>query len=192
MEPKLSSVRNHLLEALVGLAVVIAAAWLVFAFVGRTASGAGSDAIEVTALFPDVGGINVGTDVRVAGLSVGEVTDVALNPDDFQAEVRMAIDPSANIPNDSSAAITSESLLGGSYIALLPGASPDPLAADDVILDTQGAIDMTGLIGSMINDSGGSDGMGDTMSDTMGDTMSEDFGSEDFGTDDIGAEDPLP
>ncbi|WP_299321275.1 outer membrane lipid asymmetry maintenance protein MlaD [Parasphingopyxis sp.] len=178
--------RNHLFEALVGLVVVLLAAWLVFTFVGRTASGAGSNAIEVTAYFPDVGGISVGTDVRVAGLSIGEVTDVALNPEDFQAEVRMAIDPSANLPNDSSAAITSEGLLGGSYIALLPGASPDPFAQDDVILDTQGAIDMTGLIGSMINDSGGSDSMGDTMSedfgsDDFGDTMSDDFGDEEFG-----------
>lgn len=172
MEPKLSAVRNHLLEALVGLVVVIAAVLLVFSFLGRTASGAGSHAIEVVAYFPNVGGVDIGTDVRVAGLSIGEVTDVRLNSDDFQAEVRMAIDPEANLPNDSSAAITSEGLLGGSFIALLPGGSSDPFVQDDVILDTQGAIDMTGLIGSMINDSGGSSG-------GMGDTMSDDFGAED-------------
>lgn len=165
----MSTVRNHLFEALVGLIVIVAAAWLVMTFVGRTASGAGSDAIEVTAYFPNVGGIDVGTDVRVAGMSVGEVTDISLNPDDFQGEVRMAIDPEANLPNDSSAAITSEGLLGGSFIALLPGGSPDPFQQDDVILDTQGAIDMTSLIGSMINDSGGSSGMEDTMSDDFGD-----------------------
>ncbi|MEM8695375.1 MAG: outer membrane lipid asymmetry maintenance protein MlaD [Pseudomonadota bacterium] len=181
----MSAVRGHLFEALVGLVVVIAAIWLVFTFIGRTASGAGSDAIEVTAYFPNVSGISVGTDVRVAGLSIGEVTDVSLNPDDFQAEVRMAIDPGANLPNDSSAAITSEGLLGGSFIAMLPGGSPDPLREDDVILDTQGAIDMTGLIGSMINDSGGSDGaMGDTMADPIGDTMSDDFGAGDPDTED--------
>jgi phospholipid/cholesterol/gamma-HCH transport system substrate-binding protein len=172
VEPQLSAVRNHLFEALIGLIVVIAAIWLVFAFLGRTASGAGSDAIEVTAYFPNVSGIDVGTDVRVAGLSIGEVTAVTLNPDDFQAEVWMAIDPGANLPNDSSAAITSEGLLGGSFIALLPGGSPDEFAEGDVILDTQGAIDMTGLIGSLINDSGGSSG-------DMGDTMSEDVGAED-------------
>lgn len=166
-----------MVDALVGLVVVVLAIWLIFAFVGRTASGAGSDAIEVTAYFPNIGGIDIGTDVRVAGLSIGEVTGVSLNPEDYQAEVRMAIDPAANIPNDSSAAITSEGLLGGSYIALLPGGSPDSLVENDVILDTQGAIDMTGLIGSMINDSGSSD--------TMSDTMSEDFGTDDFASDDM-------
>ena len=184
----MSTVRNHLFEALVGLVVVIAAIWLVLTFLGRTASGAGSNAIEVTAYFPNVSGISVGTDVRVAGLSIGEVTEITLNPDDYQAEVRMAIDPGSNLPNDSSAAITSEGLLGGSFISMLPGGSDEPLRADDVILDTQGAIDMTGLIGSMINDSGGSDGgMDDTMSDTFGDTMSDDFvaGPE-------SSEDPVP
>lgn len=162
------NVRGYMLEALVGLAVVIGAILLTLAFLDRTAGGAGGDAIEVTALFPNANGIDVGTDVRVAGLSIGEVTAVALDPEGYQAEVRMAIDPAANIPNDSSAAITSESLLGGSHIALLPGGSTDPLAAGDMILDTQGAVDMTGLIGSMINDSGGSDAPAD-------DTMSEDF-----------------
>ena len=172
----MSTVRNHLFEALVGLVVVIAAIWLVLTFLGRTASGAGSNAIEVTAYFPNVSGISVGTDVRVAGLSIGEVTEITLNPDDFQAEVRMAIDPGSNLPNDSSAAITSEGLLGGSFISMLPGGSDEPLQQDDVILDTQGAIDMTGLIGSMINDSGGDDaGMEDTMSDSFGDTMSDEF-----------------
>ena len=184
----MSTVRNHLFEALVGLVVVIAAIWLVLTFLGRTASGAGSNAIEVTAYFPNVSGISVGTDVRVAGLSIGEVTEITLNPDDFQAEVRMAIDPGSNLPNDSSAAITSEGLLGGSFISMLPGGSDEPLQQDDVILDTQGAIDMTGLIGSMINDSGGDDGgMEDTMSDSFGDTMSDDFVA-----DPASSEDALP
>jgi phospholipid/cholesterol/gamma-HCH transport system substrate-binding protein len=137
---------------------------MVIVFLDRTGGGAGSDAIEVIAMFPNASGVNVGTDVRVAGLSIGEVTAVTLDPEGYQAEVRLAIDPGANLPNDSSAAITSEGLLGGSYVALLPGGSPDPLAQDDVILDTQGAVDMVGLVGSLINDSGGDDGF-DTMSD---------------------------
>ncbi len=165
--------RSYLIEALVGLAVVIGAILLTVTFLNRTAGGAGSSAIEVTALFPNASGVDVGTDVRVAGLSIGEVTDVSLDPEGYQAEVRMAIDPAANLPNDSSAAITSESLLGGSHIALLPGGSPDPLAEGDMIFDTQGAVDMTGLIGSMINDSGGEDAPADDF-----DTMSEDFPAE--------------
>lgn len=167
----MNTARSHYLEAVVGLIVVIASIWLVFAFLGRTANGAGSDAIEISALFPNVSGINVGTDVRVAGMSVGQVTAISLNPDDYQADVRMAIDPGANIPNDSSAAISSEGLLGGSYIALLPGGSLEPMQEGDVIFDTQGALDMTSLIGSFINDSGGSDDGLDTMSEPESEGM---------------------
>ena len=173
----MSTVRTHLDEAAVGLAVVVAAVLLLLFFLGRTGAGAGDDAIEVTAIFPNVGGIDVGTDVRVAGMTIGEVTDISLDTEMYQAEVRMALDSSAGLPNDSSAAITSEGLLGGSYISLLPGGSTDAFADGDVILDTQGAIDMTGLIGSMINDSGSSGGdPGGTMAEDDGfDTMSEDF-----------------
>lgn len=164
------SARSHLVEALVGLIVVVAAIALTLTFLGRTGGGAGGNAIEVSALFPNANGIDIGTDVRVAGLSIGEVTAVSLDPEGYQAEVRMEIDADANLPNDSSAAITSESLLGGSHIALLPGGSAEALRQGDMILDTQGAVDMTGLIGSMINDSGDGEAPADDF-----DTMSEDF-----------------
>lgn len=163
------TIRAHVAEALVGLIVVLVTIWLVIAFWQRGGGHTSGDAIEVTALFANASGIDVGTDVRVAGLSVGRVSGVSLDPEGYQAEVRMAIDPAANLPGDSSAAITSEGLLGGSYIAMLPGGSDQPLADEAVIMDTQGAVDMMGLVGSMINDSGG-DSSGDDF-----DTMSEDF-----------------
>lgn len=166
----MSTARTHFVEAAVGLIVVVAAILMLIFFLGR-AGGAGSDSIEVTAVFPNVGGIEVGTDVRVAGMTIGRVTDIVLDTQMYQAEVRMAIDGSARLPNDSSAAITSESLLGGSFIALLPGGSTDPLANGDTILDTQGAVDMTGLIGSMIN---GSDNAAPANDDGF-DTMADDF-----------------
>lgn len=174
----MSVARNQIVEALVGLVVVVAAVLMVVFFLDRTGGGGGDEPIEVTALFPNASGIDVGTDVRVAGLSIGRVTGMSLDPEGFQAEVHMAIDPTANLPQDSSAAITSEGLLGGSYISMLPGGSPDKLADGDLILDTQGAVDMLGLVGSMINDSGGDSGGGfDTMSEESDgfDTMDEEL-----------------
>ena len=168
--------RTHLIEAAIGLVVVVAAIVMVVLFLDRTGGGGGDDPTEITALFPNASGVEIGTDVRVAGLSVGRVVGVALDPQGYQAEVRLAIDPAANLPNDSSAAITSEGLLGGSYIAMLPGGSDTPFKTDDVVLDTQGAVDMVGLVGSMLNGSGGSEG-GDASDggDDGFDTMSEDF-----------------
>ena len=139
-------------EALVGLAVVLVAiAFVLFAW-QRTGGGRGG--IEVTAMFPSANGIAVGTDVRVAGLRVGSVAAQRLDPQTLQAEVTLALQDDLRIPADSSAAITTESLLGGSYIQLVPGGATETMKDGDVILETQGAVDMMGLIVGMINGTG--------------------------------------
>ncbi len=146
-----AAVREHLLEAGVGLLVVLAAITFVLFAAGRTGGTGGGDTIRVKALFPAANGISVGTDVRIAGLKVGSVADQKLEPQTYQAEVTLALDRDVAIPADSSAAITSESLLGGSFVALLPGGSQTPLKEGDTILETQGSVDMMSLVGSVIN-----------------------------------------
>lgn len=143
-------------EALVGLAVVLVAiAFLLFAW-QRTGGGAGlGGGMRVTALFPSANGIAVGTDVRVAGLKVGQVAAQRLDPKSYQAEVVLALRKDLKIPADSSAAISTESLLGGSFVALLPGGAAETMKNGDVIYETQGSVDMMSLIGGVINRGGG-------------------------------------
>lgn len=147
--------RDNLVEAVVGLLVVLLAAWFIV-FAWQRTGGGMRDSIKVTALFPAANGVSVGTDIRVAGLKIGTVADQRLDPETYQAEVTLAIDEDVKIPSDSTAAITAEGLLGGTYIAILPGGSPTPLEDGDAIFDTQGSVDMMGLIGSFINRSGSS------------------------------------
>jgi phospholipid/cholesterol/gamma-HCH transport system substrate-binding protein len=150
--------REHGVEALIGLLVVLLAVWFVhFAWL-RTGGGNASGAIHVTAQFQNVSGVNVGTDVRVAGIKVGQVASVRLDPKSYQADVTLALDPAAKVPDDSSALITSEGILGGTYMSLVPGGSATPLKSGDVILDTQGSVDLMSMVGQFINKSGGSAG----------------------------------
>lgn len=139
-------------EALVGLAVVLVA--LAFVLLAWQRTGGGRGGMEVTALFPSANGIAVGTDVRVAGLRVGSVAAQRLDPESLQAEVTLALQKDLRIPADSSAAVATESLLGGSFIQLIPGGAAEPMKDGDVILETQGSVDMMGLIGGMINGTG--------------------------------------
>ena len=127
---------------------------MVFAL-GRTGSS-GSDSYLLTARFPNASGISVGSDVRVSGLKVGSVTAQKLDPTSYQAVTTISVDSKVKLPLDSSAAITSEGLLGGSFISLVPGGDTEQLAPGDEITDTQGSTDLMGLIGSVINRSGGS------------------------------------
>ncbi|HEV2747715.1 MAG TPA: outer membrane lipid asymmetry maintenance protein MlaD [Allosphingosinicella sp.] len=145
--------RDSLFEALIGLLVVLLAAWFVVFAWNRTGGGT-RDSMHVRALFPAANGVSVGTDVRVAGLKLGSVAAQRLDPASYQAEVTLALDRSVRIPADSSAAITAEGLLGGTYVSLIPGGASTPLKDGDVILDTQGSVDMMGLVGSLINRSG--------------------------------------
>lgn len=145
--------KEHGAEAIAGVVVLAIAIWFVAFALGRTGS-TGSHHYQLSASFPSAAGISVGSDVRVSGLKVGTVTAQKLDPATFQAIVRFSVDSAVQLPIDSSAAITSEGLLGGSFIALIPGGDSEILAPGDEITDTQGATDLMGLIGSVINRSG--------------------------------------
>lgn len=143
--------RENAGEAIVGLLVVI----LAIVFVGyawrHTGGGSHADGYKVTALFPNASGVNVGTDVRVAGLKIGSVAGQKLDPTSFQVAVTLTLDPAVKLPADSSAAVTSEGLLGSTFVALTPGGAETPLKDGDTITDTQGAMDLMALIGQFIN-----------------------------------------
>jgi phospholipid/cholesterol/gamma-HCH transport system substrate-binding protein len=152
--------RENIGEALVGLFVILFAGWFVWFAYGATGGGAKAGAIHVTAFFPNSTGINVGSDVRVAGMKVGTVAAQALDPQSYQVKVKLALDPAVKLPADSSAAITSEGFLGATFISLIPGGDTVALKDGDTIADTQGAMDLMGMVGQFINKSGGSSGGG--------------------------------
>lgn len=149
-----SLLRENIGEALVGLFVVVFGAWFIWFAWTATGGGAKAGAIHVTALFPNSTGINVGSEVRVAGIKVGTVSDQALDPASFQVKATLALDPAVKLPADSSAAITSEGLLGATFISLIPGGDTVPLKDGDTIADTQGAMDLMSMVGQFINKSG--------------------------------------
>src|SRR5438445_331736 len=76
---------------------------------------------RLVAKFDRIDGLSVGSDVRVAGVKVGSISATAVDPKTFQANVAFTVQPSLKIPRDSSAEVTSDGLLGGKFIALVPG-----------------------------------------------------------------------
>lgn len=147
--------KENVIESLIGLLVVAVAVWFVqFAYL-RTERGGRGDGYLLSARFPNSTGVNVGTDVRISGIKVGTVTAQRLDPASFQAVLQLSVAKDVKLPTDSSAAITSEGILGGNYISLSPGGDPETLKPGAEITDTQGAQDLMGLVGSMINRSGG-------------------------------------
>ncbi len=147
--------KENIVEALVGLVVVLVAiGFVVFAY-DRTQAGGTAGGYVLKARFPNIAGVSPGTDVRVSGIKVGRVVKQSLDPVSFQAIVELGVDKALKLPTDSSAAVTTEGLLGGTYIALTPGGETDVLKPGDEILETSGATDLMGLVGSFVNRSGG-------------------------------------
>jgi phospholipid/cholesterol/gamma-HCH transport system substrate-binding protein len=148
--------KENIVEALVGLIVVLVAIGFVTFAYGRTQAGASADGYVLKARFPNVAGVSPGTDVRVAGIKVGRVTRQSLDPGSYQAIVEFGIDKALKLPIDSSAAVTTEGLLGGTYVALTPGGETTMLKPGEEITETSGATDLMSLVGSFVNRSGGS------------------------------------
>lgn len=138
--------RESPVELAAGAGVVaVAVAFVAYAAQFAGGSRAAGDYL-LTASFRSAEGVTVGTDIRLAGVSVGTVTDLALNPETFRADAVFAIDEAVTLPEDTSAAVANEGLLGGTYIDLQPGGSPFVLDAGAEILDTQSSVSLITLL----------------------------------------------
>lgn len=133
-------------EVLAGAGVLAAAIGFLAYAAGGDRIGAAGGTYDLTASFRSVEGITVGTDVRMAGVKVGTVTELALNPKTFFADATVSVQDGIAVPDDSTIVIASEGLLGGAFVEILPGGSPTDAAPGDEIEDTQGAVSVIGLL----------------------------------------------
>ncbi|PHK94033.1 outer membrane lipid asymmetry maintenance protein MlaD [Pseudoroseomonas rhizosphaerae] len=143
---------RNIAEILTGAVVVlVAAVFLAFALgqSGRSLGG-GSGGITLSAKFDRIDGLTPGADVRIGGVKVGSVLEQRIDPQTYLAVLRLRVDSGIAIPEDSSAEITSESLLGGKYVALVPGGSETMLRDGQEIGITQSAVSLESLLGRFI------------------------------------------
>jgi phospholipid/cholesterol/gamma-HCH transport system substrate-binding protein len=149
------ALREQWAETAMGVVVLaLAAGFLTYSLsVGGVHSKRGN--YEISAKFGEAGSLAPGAAVSVAGVKVGTVSQVTLEPKTYLAIAKLSIDPTVKLPADSTAKITSDGLLGGAHIAIAPGAALEDLKAGGEIENTQGAVDLFGLIGSVIRPQGG-------------------------------------
>lgn len=134
-------------EIAAGAAVLaVAAAFAVYAAKGAGLGAATGGTYPLVASFRAVDGISAGSDVRLAGLKVGTITSLTLNPQTFFADAEIAVRNDILLPTDSAILISSEGLLGGNFVEILPGGAPDNLQPGDEIEDTQGSVSLVSLL----------------------------------------------
>ncbi len=137
---------NNMVETAVGALVILIAAGF-FAFVYNTTDvGQGAGGYKVIAEFENVEGISVGSDIRMAGIKVGSVVDQKLDPKSYQAIITMSVADFVKLPDDTTAKVTSEGLLGSKFITLEIGGSETMIKDGDKLSYTQSALDIWSLI----------------------------------------------
>ncbi|MDH5357903.1 MAG: outer membrane lipid asymmetry maintenance protein MlaD [Gammaproteobacteria bacterium] len=106
---------------------------------------------QVIAEFENIGGLKVRSPVTMAGVRVGRVADISLDPDSYNAKVTLNLYSKVdNIPTDTSASILTAGLLGEQYIGLEAGAEEEFLQDGGVIDLTQPALVLEQVIGQFL------------------------------------------
>ena len=101
---------------------------------------------EYSASFDDVSGISVGSDIKLAGVTIGRVKELKLDSFNYTAEMVLEINSKIKLPSDSEIIITSESLLGGSFVSISPGGSDTFMQENEKFSYTQSSLSLNNLL----------------------------------------------
>jgi phospholipid/cholesterol/gamma-HCH transport system substrate-binding protein len=141
--------KHNIIETVLGAVVLLVAG--IFLLYSTTATKAGAvSGYEVIARFNEIGGLKKGNDVRVGGVKIGSVKDIDLDSTTYQAKITMSIENSVKIPVDTAARVSSESLMGGAYVALDVGGEEDTIRSGGSIKYAQDAQNLEQLLGKFI------------------------------------------
>ncbi|HEY7688395.1 MAG TPA: outer membrane lipid asymmetry maintenance protein MlaD [Dongiaceae bacterium] len=140
---------RNIIETVMG-AVVLLVAVLFLAFAYSSSSTGRVDGYQVIAKFGRVDGLASGSDVRLSGIKIGNVVDQRLDPQTFQAVVRLSIRDDIKLPADTAARILSDGLLGSNYLSLEPGGADEVIEPNGEITVTQDPVNIADLLGRFV------------------------------------------
>ncbi|MCB1538471.1 MAG: outer membrane lipid asymmetry maintenance protein MlaD [Rhodospirillales bacterium] len=139
--------KRNIIETVLG-AVVLFVAVAFFAYASSQTDVGEVSGYEVHADFNDVGGLKEGDNVRMSGVKIGTVESIRL--DDYRARVAFSVEDDVKLPVDSAATVASESLMGGNYLSIAPGADDQMIKPGGAISYVQDAQDLQTLLGKFI------------------------------------------
>ncbi len=145
------------IETMVGLFLLVGlASFAVLAVQLGGVGGLDNDHYTLEARFTSSSGLKVGSDVEVAGVVVGKVKRIRLDPEAFESVVEVSLPKSVRLQEDAIASVRSTGLIGGKFIKISPGGADELLEPGDEITETESAVNLEELIGKYMfqNDSG--------------------------------------
>ncbi|MEH0019975.1 MAG: outer membrane lipid asymmetry maintenance protein MlaD [Desulfobacter sp.] len=108
------------------------------------------DQYTVHGYFSSASGLKTGARVEMAGVEIGNVAEISIDPERLVAKVVFSIDNTIEISEDSIASVKTSGIIGEKYIAILPGGSDLILGEGDEIYNTESSLDIESLIRKFI------------------------------------------
>ncbi len=137
-----------------GLVLAAAVGFVLFAAEATGLAKGTGGTYPLVASLRSVEGISVGSDVKLAGLKVGTISSLKLDPKTFFADATIQIKDGVELPTDSAILISQDGLLGSNYVQIVPGGAIDNLKPGGRIEDTQGAVNLIDLLMKFVSGSG--------------------------------------
>ena len=110
----------------------------------------GNETYAVSARFTSISGLKEGSQVELAGVNVGKVSRIELDPAEYEAVVHMDIDKAVELQDDSIASIRTSGIIGDKFVKLTPGGSDVILGSGDEIEETESSISLEELVSKYI------------------------------------------
>ena len=142
--------KYNILETIMGFVVLLAVAIFLIYGIKTAKVDTKKENQNIYAIFENVSGLKIGDNVQISGINVGKIINLELNTDTYEAKVLMGLNNKIKLPEDTTARITSSSMLGRNYIEISPGISNTYLKDKEVIFDTSSAVSFSDMLGKMI------------------------------------------
>ncbi len=139
-------------EFVLGLLILIISITSIFYFSSKTNLFNKIETFQINSSFFDIGNTNIGNDVKINGVKVGEVINIKLDQETYMAIITSSVDTGIEIPDDSVFKISNNGFIGSSYIEIQLGNSEDLLKNNDYSVNNIDAVSLEEIINNFIFD----------------------------------------
>ena len=138
------------LEFVLGLLILITSIIFIFYYSFKINIFSKVDTLQIKSSFFEIGNINIGNDVKINGVKIGHISNIALDQQSYMAIVTSSIDKSIRIPYDSVFKISNNGFTGSPYIEIQLGNSNESLKNNDFTINNVDAVSLEEIINSFI------------------------------------------
>ena len=138
------------IEFILGLLILIISIICIFYYSSKINLFNKIETFQINSSFFDIGNVNIGNDVKIKGVKVGEVSGISLDQENYMAIITSSIDESVKIPDNSTFKISSNGFIGSPYIEIQLGESEVLLQNNDYTTDNIDAVSLEEIINNFI------------------------------------------